>query len=150
MKARCKSELEKELQDNARLLRAWRQWHREERAEVLTGPHGAVLAELFRMLDNIKHVRPSQLVGLVQSIAWSTIDYATRLVVLHEVNATITKHRERNGLEPFDDGFPGDPNNAFRLIQAAILLTELPTQSGGRVGADADLQTVTHNQGSRS
>ena len=34
----------------------WKKWHAEERAAVLAGPHGSVLAELFRMLENLKHV----------------------------------------------------------------------------------------------
>jgi hypothetical protein len=118
MKSRLKSQREKGLQDDARLLRAWKRWHREERAAALAGPHGPALAELFRMFDNIKHVRPIQLVGLVQSIAWAAIDDPTRFVVLHEANAAIGKQRERSGLVPFDDGLPGstqrfppDPSN---------------------------------------
>jgi hypothetical protein len=35
---------------------ARKKWHAEERAAVLAGPHGSVLAELFRMLENLKHV----------------------------------------------------------------------------------------------
>jgi hypothetical protein len=134
---------EQKLADDARLLRAWKRWHREERTAVLAGPHGPALAELFRMLDNIEHVRPSQLVGLVQSIAWSTIDYPTRLAVLHETNSAVSKQRERLGLAPFDDGLPGDPPNVFCLIRTAILFAELPAARGGHVGADADLQPAT-------
>jgi len=44
-----KTKKEKELADNARLLRAWKKFHREQREAVLAGPHGAVLSELFRM-----------------------------------------------------------------------------------------------------
>jgi len=47
---------EEKLADDARLLRARKKWHAEERAAVLAGPHGSVLAELFRMLENLKHV----------------------------------------------------------------------------------------------
>ena len=47
---------EEKLADDARLLRAWKKWHAEERAAVLAGPHGSVLVELFRMLENLKHV----------------------------------------------------------------------------------------------
>jgi hypothetical protein len=150
MKSRLKSQREKGLQDDARLLRAWKRWHREERAAALAGPHGPALAELFRMFDNIRHVRPIQLVGLVQSIAWAAIDDPTRFVVLHEANAAIGKQRERSGLVPFDDGLPGDPPNVFRLIQATIVRTELPTQSGGHVGVNADPQTIILNGGTQS
>jgi hypothetical protein len=95
------------------------------------------------MLDNIKHVRSSQFVGLAQSIVWTPIDYPTRLVVLHEANRAISKQRERLGLAPFDNGLPGDPPNVFRLVRTAILFAELPAARGGHVGADADLQTAT-------
>jgi hypothetical protein len=44
-----KSEKDKKLADDARLLRAWKKFHREEREAVLAGPHGSVLAELFRI-----------------------------------------------------------------------------------------------------
>jgi hypothetical protein len=56
---------------------------------------------------------------LAQSIAWTAIDYPTRLVVLHETNSAISKQRERLDLAPFDDGLPGDPPNVFSLIRTA-------------------------------
>ncbi|HKQ85194.1 MAG TPA: hypothetical protein VJS43_00350 [Candidatus Acidoferrales bacterium] len=58
-----KAKKEKELADDARLLRAWKKFHREEREAVLAGPYGATLAELFRMFANMKHVAPALLVG---------------------------------------------------------------------------------------
>ena len=143
MKPHHQRKLDKALQDDARLLRAWKQWHREERIAVLAGAHGPALAELFHMLDNMNYMRPRQLLGLVQSIAWTAIDYPTRLVVLHETNSAIGKQRDRLGLAPFDDGLPDDPPNVFRLIRTAILFAELPAPRGGHVGVDADLHTTT-------
>jgi len=49
------SQKDKELADNARLLRARKKFHREEREAVLAGPHSVTLAELFRMFANLKH-----------------------------------------------------------------------------------------------
>src|SRR6516164_6501136 len=94
---------DKKLADDARLLRWWKAWHREQREAVLAGPHGAVLGELFRMLENLQHVQPSQLIGLVRAIDWAVIDTDTKLTTLHELNAAITKFREKRGLEPIDD-----------------------------------------------
>jgi hypothetical protein len=34
-----KSTLNKKLEDDAKLLRAWRAWHREELEEALAGPY---------------------------------------------------------------------------------------------------------------
>jgi len=125
------SQKNKELVDNAHLLRAWKKFHRDERAEVRTGPYGAVLGELFRMFANLKHVQPSQLVGYTRAIDWSEIDYPTRLTVIHEANAAITKLREKQGREPIDDPLHGAPPNVFQIIRE-ILITKLPTSSWAR------------------
>jgi len=82
---------EKKLQDDARLLRWWKTWHREQRDPVLAGPHARTLAELFRMFANIECVKPAQLVGFISAIDRAAIDYQTRLTVLREVNSAITK-----------------------------------------------------------
>jgi hypothetical protein len=85
---------EEKLADDARLLRAWKKWHAEERAAVLAGPHGSVLAELFRMFENLRHVQPTQLIGFARAINWTAIYFDTRLVVVHELNTAITAIRE--------------------------------------------------------
>ena len=95
--ARPKSERDKKLTDDARLVRAWKKFHRDECETVLAGPRGTVLGELFWMFRNLQHIRPSQLIGFVGSIDWASIDYATRLTVLHEVNNAITAYRVKRG-----------------------------------------------------
>jgi hypothetical protein len=131
--ARLQSEKDKELADNARLLRAWKKFHREERETVLAGSHGAVLSELFRMFANLQHIQPAQLIGYAQSINWSVIDYATRLVVVHEINSAIAALREKRGLDPIDDNLPGQPETPFRTIKA-IVLTPSPHHEGAHRG----------------
>jgi hypothetical protein len=120
---------DKKLADDARLLRWWKQFHRDEKAAVLAGPYATTLAELFRMFVNIKHVEPSQLVGMMRAIDWSEIDYPTRLTVISEINAAITKLREQHGLAPIDDPLPGAPDNAFRIIRA-IINSSSPASTG--------------------
>jgi hypothetical protein len=131
-----KAKKEKELAENARLLHAWKKFHREEREAVLAGPYGTTLAELFRMFANMKHVRPSQLVGYTRAIEWSKIDFPTRLVVLHEANAAITKLREGQGLPPIDDALPGEPSRAFQIIREII--NSFPQSRGGPPGHPAN------------
>jgi hypothetical protein len=109
---------EKELADNARLLRAWKAFHRDEREAVLAGPHACTLTELFRMFANLQHMQPAQLIGLVRSIDWAAIDCDTRLVVLHELNIAITKFRVKQGAEPIDDTV--DQDTPFRAIKAIL------------------------------
>ena len=125
---------QKKLADDARLLRAWKKFHRDECEAVLAGPHGVVLSELFRMFKNLKHMQPSQLIGYTQSIDWATIDYPTRLVIIHEINNAITAFREKRGLEPIDDNLPGDPDTPFRTIKT-IVLTVSPPSEGAHRGA---------------
>jgi hypothetical protein len=111
---------DKELAERKTLLRAWKRFHRDECEAVCAGPHGAVLSELLRMVENLQNVQPSQLIGFVGSIDWASINYATRLTVLHELNTAITKVREKRGLEPIDDPLPRQPDSPFRIIKAIL------------------------------
>src|SRR6266481_4799341 len=124
--ARPKSEKDKKRDDDNRLLRAWKKFHHEEREAVLAGPHGAVLGELFRMFENLQHVKPSQLIGLMRTIDWTTVSYDIKLTVVHELNSAITALREKHGLEPIDDGIPGASDTPFRTIKAIVLTPSPP------------------------
>jgi hypothetical protein len=128
-----KQERERERAGEAKMFRAWKKFHREERDPALAGPHGTALNELFRMFGNLQHVRPPQLIGYVQSIDWSAIDYATRLIVVHELNSAVTAYREKRGLEPIDDNLPGNPDTPFRTIKA-VVLTPSPHCEGAARG----------------
>jgi hypothetical protein len=79
-----------------------------------------------------QHVQPSQLIGFVRSIDWTTIDCNTRLVVLHELNVAITRFREARGLDPIDDGVPGEPETPYRTIKAIMFPTSLPCEGAHR------------------
>jgi hypothetical protein len=136
---RTAAQAEKELRDKTRLLRAWKKFHREERDAVLAGPYARTLAELFRMFANLKHVTPAQLVGFIGAIDWAAIDYQTRLTVLHEVNAAITKFRERQNLPPIDDPLPGAPLNAFQVIRAIV--TKFPAAAGEPTSGNGQTRT---------
>jgi len=132
MKRQLSDKTQKKLADDARLLRAWKKFHREECEAALAGSHGAVLGELFRMFRNLQHIQPSQLIGFVDSIDWASIDYATRLTVLHEVNNAITAYRVKRGLEPIDDNLPPDPDTPFRTIKAIVLTASPPSEGAHR------------------
>ena len=123
---------EKKLADNERLLRWWKKVHREEREAVLAGPHSVVLGELFRMFKNLQHVRPAQLLGFARSIDWAAIDADTKLVTLHELNAAITRLREKHNMEPIDDTVSDEP--PFRMIKA-IMFPASPHCEGAHRGA---------------
>ena len=128
---------EKELADQARVTRAWRNWHREERNTALSGPHARTLAELFRMFANLKNVTPAQLIGFIGAIDWGAIDYPTRLVTLHELNTAITRYRERRGLEPISDPLPNEPDSPYRTIKA-ILFPPNGAPTGAQPGSNTE------------
>jgi hypothetical protein len=129
MRRNSKQERERERAGDAKMFRAWKKYHREERDAVLSGPHARTLAELFRAFTNIECVKPAQLIGFISAIDWSAIDFETRLTTLHEVNAAIVKHREKRGLPPIDDPLPDAPPNAFQVIRKII--TEFPATDRG-------------------
>jgi len=120
--------VQKKLADDARLLRWWRQFHRDEKNAVLTGPHARTLIELFRMFASLQCVKPAQLIGFVGTINWSKIDSQTRLTVLHELNAAITKYREKRGLPPIDDPLPGAAPSAYQVVYKTINEFPAPAQ----------------------
>jgi hypothetical protein len=79
------------------------------------------MSELFRMFNNLKHVQPTQLIGFIQAIDWAMVDFASRLVVVHELNNAIMTFREKRGLEPINDNLPGEPDTPFRTIKVIVL-----------------------------
>jgi hypothetical protein len=121
---------QQKLADDARLLRAWRKWHREQLDEVLAGPHGAAVA---RVIDFLKRMGPQSapaLIALVREFDWDQMDAGVRLVILHEVNTAIVKLRERAGLEPIDDPLPGAHANAFLRIKEHLFPRKAEKHAG--------------------
>jgi hypothetical protein len=116
---RSQSEKDKKLRDDARLLRAWRNWHAEQLTEALTGLHRDVLGRVMAQLKDLRSAR--ELVTAMAAEDWSVVDADTRLVVLHQINVAIAALREKQGLEPIDDPVPGEPDNAFRIIKALFM-----------------------------
>ena len=118
---RRNSERGKKLADDARLLRAWRNWHAEELAEALAGPHRHVLEPLMQLLKNLDLHPSNALVDFIRARDWSAIDAQTKLVVLHEINTAITTLRTRNGMAPIDDALWGERANVFQTIRLIII-----------------------------
>jgi len=118
---RRNSERGKKLADDARLLRAWRNWHAEELAEALAGPHRHVLEPLMQLLKNLDLHPSNALVDFIRAQDWSAIDAQTKLVVLHEINTAITTLRTRNGMAPIDDALWGERANVFQTIRLIII-----------------------------
>ena len=125
---RRQSEKNKKLADDARLMRAWRNWHAEQLTEALVGLHRDVMTRLMTQLAELKSAR--ELVAFIEAQDGSAIDAHTRLVALHEVNAAICKLRERLDQEPIDDALVelGEPLRAFQLIRN--IMNQFPVPAG--------------------
>jgi hypothetical protein len=115
---------EQELVDNARLLRAWHNWHAEELVEALAGPHRHVLEPLMEILQKLDPQSSRQLINFIRAQDWSAVGAQTKLVVLHEINVAITKLRERNSRPPIDDALWGEPATAFQVIRLIVIPPE--------------------------
>jgi hypothetical protein len=105
------------LAETRQLTRAYVQWHREQLAEALAGAHGATVAELMNLLDRLELNSAAMLLACIQRTDWSTVSYDTRLTLLHQINQTIARLRERNGMVAIDDPLPGQSDNVFRRIK---------------------------------
>jgi hypothetical protein len=114
------SKQEKKLADDARLLRAWKKFHREELAAALTGSHGPMIERLMFILKELSLNSAPLLLAYIRGVDWSTVDADTRFICLHEINVAITRMRERNSMDPFDDPLRGQPESVSRLIKAHL------------------------------
>jgi hypothetical protein len=57
MRRNSKQERERELAGDAKMFRAWRQWHADQLAEALTGLHRDVMARLMERLKQLRSAR---------------------------------------------------------------------------------------------
>jgi len=119
-RAAHKTAAEKALAKRDKLLRLWKHHNRVELDAALAGPHGQAINRLIEFLDAMTLKHAAALVELVRGEDWHSTDAETRFLVLRLVNQAITHLREKNGLSPFDDGFPGDPPNVFIIIRGLL------------------------------
>jgi hypothetical protein len=129
MKRRLPRNEQKEIEDQTRLLRSWRAWHTEQLELALAGAHGALISELLVVLDRLELNSSATLLALMQRADWDTVDTDTRFEVLHQINARISKMRERNGLAAIDDPIPPQDRSVFRIIKQR-LFAPLPASAG--------------------
>ena len=124
-----KSEKEKELADRERLTRMSRRYHAEQLEQALAGIHSDVMTRLMAQLEDLRSARA--LVDFIAAQDWESVDVDVRMTALHQINAAITRLRERLGNgTPINDALPGQPLTAFQLIRAIINPTSFPQPAG--------------------
>jgi multisubunit Na+/H+ antiporter MnhE subunit len=110
---------EQKLADDARLLRAWRKWHRDQLKEALAR-HPAIVTHVVTFVKDMTPASANALLELMRGATWADVDADTKLTLLHLINEKVTQMREQMNLEPIDDGLPGARPNAFRMIRAML------------------------------
>ena len=110
----------KKIQDDERLMAAYRAWHAQELADVIAGPHGAIVSEIMSRLTRLNLANGAALVAAVEAIDWRLVDAQVRLVLLHEINSTIADLRSRNRLPVIDDPLPGQTLSVFQRVKNAL------------------------------
>jgi hypothetical protein len=119
---------QKEIQNDSRLLRAWKRWHAEQLAIALQGPHGAIVAEIVDFLSHKMTPKSApQLLKILQGHDWRLVDADVRLVILHEINNASARLREHLKLPPFDDSLPGEQPTLFELVRALLDPSSVPS-----------------------
>src|SRR5262249_51095822 len=127
MKPHLSDKQKKKLADDARLMRWWSAWHREQLEQALDGMHGDIMRGLMAQLKDLRSARA--LVDFISARDWSRVDANTRMIALHEISRAIDALQSKLGLESPNDPLPGQPDNAYRIIKK--LFDSFPHQRGG-------------------
>ena len=117
---------EQKLADDARSLRTWREWHREQLEEALAGVRRDVLERLMEQLKDLRSA--CALVDFIAAQDWESVDADTRAIALFAINRAITALRERQKLPAINDALPGEPPSAFRMIREIITKVSPPSR----------------------
>jgi hypothetical protein len=96
----------KALAERDKLFRFWVEHCRKQREELLAGPYGEAARELVALLDGMTLEQGDILIALVERGPWGATDADTRFTVLHLIDGSIARLRERHGLVPFSDSLP--------------------------------------------
>ena len=122
----------KKRQDDERLIAIWRDWHGQELADVIAGPHGAVVSSIMFEIARLNLANGAALVATFEQIDWSTICARAKLVLLHELNNAVADLRGRHGLPVIDDPLPGQTLSVFLRIKSA-LFPHSPASAGPEI-----------------
>ncbi|ACL59926.1 hypothetical protein [Methylobacterium nodulans] len=115
-------EAEKRLRADEQLSKQYRAWKRQKLEALLAGPHSEEIHDLDRFMRRLGLADGPALIARVEAAAsWiQEMDADARHDLLSLIGRRIALMRERNGLEPFNDGVPGDPPRAFERIKTLM------------------------------
>lgn len=115
------AQAERDLADEARLLKLYKRERKKQLQALLDGPFGDDVRRLMAYMRTMSLDSAPSLVGLVKRAIWvKALSEDHKYILLRLVSHGIAKVREKNGLAPFDDGVFGEPPKAFETIKQVI------------------------------
>jgi hypothetical protein len=117
---RAQTRAEKAQVDKETQFALWRKWRRERSDALLAGPHADAARGLIELLDRLTPDAADTLIEAVAQGPWCYANSDTRSMILSVADNAIIELRERNGLPPFDDPLPGEPNNVFLTLREVL------------------------------
>jgi hypothetical protein len=116
--------VEKERSDNDIQFARYKCAVRQQSEVLLNSEHGEnyrVLLSLLKRLTPQSAHSAHQLVAYVRAAQWiKRCNADQKFTVLSIIDATIIRARVREGLPPFDDPLPGQPDNLYLTIRNII------------------------------
>jgi len=110
-----------EHEEERRRLSAYYKAHRQqELADALASDDGAKLRALIEQLDALTLETIPQLAAFVRANGWHSTAANTLFLARRLASETVVRLREKNGLQPFDDGLPGEPATPEQDLRAAF------------------------------
>lgn len=112
-----------EQQDETTLLMKWyRDWRREQREDLASGPQGEHVAPILSFLRTMTLDSAPALLGMFEGADWiDSMSMPHRYTLLHLVGHGIVRCREKGGLPPFDDGIPWvEDRKAFHVLKERL------------------------------
>lgn len=113
-----KTGLDKEMEEAAKLKSNYLRIKKQEKLDLLNGPHGKDVRGLIQLIDSLTIDSASALVTFVMSAEWiQKASLPLRYAVLELAGNAIMRLRIRHAMAPFDDSLPGEEPTAYELIR---------------------------------
>jgi hypothetical protein len=118
---RARTKAEKQLDEDEVLERLWRAGKKQQRIELMTGPHGKDIKGLMTFLRIMTLSSAPALITLIERATWiRTAPEDVRHAVLEIVARGIGDLRVKEGFERFDDALWDEPPRAFHVIKNLV------------------------------
>jgi hypothetical protein len=116
--------------DEQRKLSAYyRTLRRQELDDALADDDGGKLKTLIEKLDTLTLATIPELAAFVRANGWHSAAATTLFLARRLASESIVRLREKNGLEPFDDPLPGEPEPATPEQDLRAAFADTPERS---------------------